>query len=211
MSNVVRAALSRAVKAGTFGKGLGYDSSKTSGGETLDARDDIDQDEIEGLTLQTAADLTYRPLFSTITSDSADIQDDTFTDSGLSVTLPIAGTYDIEALLLYTTPAAQDIQFKFAGTATITSTVGTSDLSVFKTAAAGTTTSAVPALVATSALTAFSVLSDQAHADATPVLVKGKLVATVAGTVKIQFAQVTTGAFNTHVGAGSSLKAQRVA
>ena len=41
MAIVVRAALSRAVKAGTFGKGLGYDSSKTSGGETLDARDDI--------------------------------------------------------------------------------------------------------------------------------------------------------------------------
>ncbi len=156
---------------------------------------------------------TYIPRFSTLTADSADIQNDTFTETGLSVTLPIAGTYVVEAVLPYTTPSAQDIQFKFvAGTATITATAGTSDIwMVDAIAATGTTTSRVPVLVATSWTTAVSVLSDQAIADINPVVFKGKLVATVAGTVTIQFAQVTTGAFNTHIGAGAWFMAQRVA
>ena len=61
MANVVRAALSRAVKAGSFGKGLGYDSSKTSGGETLSARDDIASSETAAaadLAVHEAADLS---------------------------------------------------------------------------------------------------------------------------------------------------------
>lgn len=155
---------------------------------------------------------SYKPVFSTLTADSADIQTDTLTDSGLVVTLPVAGTYTIEALLFYTTAAAADIDFKFvAGTATITATVGTSDIAVINAPGGDATAARVPTLIGTSWTTAQELATTGAPADASPAFYKGKIVATVAGTVKIQFAQGTTDASNTHVGAGSYFMAQRVA
>lgn len=155
---------------------------------------------------------TYKPIYSQLTADSADTQVNTpLIASGLSVTLPVAGTYNIEALLYYTTAAAADIQFKFGGTATVTVTAGTSDLAVINAPGGDATAARVPTLVATSWTTAQQLLTTGAPADATPALYKGNLVVTVAGTITITFAQVTTDATNTHVGAGSYLKAQRVA
>jgi predicted secreted protein len=155
---------------------------------------------------------TYRPLLSVLAADSADIQNDTFTDSGLVLTLPVAGTYHLEAVLPYTAAAAADIQFKFlVGTATVTGTVGVSDIFRWNAPSGDATAAAVPLMVATSWTTAQAITTTGALADANPAVFTGHIVATVAGTVKIQFAQGTTNASNCHVGAGAHFKAQRTA
>jgi hypothetical protein len=156
---------------------------------------------------------TYRPLYSTLTADSANIQNDTLTATGLSVTVPIAGTYELDAFIPYTTPADQDIQFKFlVGSAVVTGTVGTSDIWIVQKPTGDITAGlAIPLLLPTSWTTAVSIETTGAGDDTQPVIFKGKLVVTTAGTISIQFAQVTTGAFNTHVSAGAWFKLQRVA
>lgn len=160
---------------------------------------------------ENAVNLAYRPLWSTLTADSADIQNDTLTATGLTVTVGV-GTYFLDAFIPYTTPAAQDIQFKFGGTATVTATIGTSDIWIVQKPTGDITAGlAIPLLLPTSWTTAIQILTTGVGTDEQPVIFQGKLVVTVAGTIKVDFAQVVTGAFNTHVSAGSWLKLQRVA
>ncbi len=155
---------------------------------------------------------TYKPRFSTLTADSTDTQLNTpLIASGLSVTFPVTGTYEVEALLLYTTAAAADIQVKFSTTGTIAATVGTNDLAFINAPGGDATAARVPTLFGTSWTTAASLLTTGAPAGASPAFIKGKLVVTAVGALTIEFAQVTSDATNTHIDSGSYLKIQRVA
>lgn len=151
-----------------------------------------------------------RTYFSTLTADSADIQNDTLTASGLTVSV-VPGTYELEALLAVTSAALADIKFKFGGTATVTATAGTSDIYLINgPGGADGTVAYIPALLPTSWTTAKTYATTGALADS-PFFFKGKLVVTVAGTIIVEFAQGTTNASNTHVDSGSYLKLTKVA
>jgi len=167
-------------------------------------------------TVETVLDelYTYRPLYSTLTADTAPAsQDTTVNATGLTVTLPIAGTYDLEAFLPYTAHADGDIKFQFGGTATVTATVGVSDIYYMMGPLIdgdASTHQAVPVLLPTSWTTAYPITTTGTPA-LFPTLFKGRLVATVAGTIIVSFAQVTSTVHNTLVGKGAYLKLQRVA
>lgn len=158
---------------------------------------------------------TYKPVFSHLTADSAARNaTTTLLDSGLTVTLPIAGTYVLDALVMYITAAAADISFKWDGTATVTGTVGTSDIIAYPGALAGGdgSTPGLGLLLPTSWTTESETpFANTAAHTATPVYFKGVLVATVAGTIKLQFTQGTSDASDTKVKAGSWMTVQRVA
>ena len=158
---------------------------------------------------------TYKPRFSQITADSAARNaTTTLLDSGLTVTFPIAGTYVLDALVMYITAAAADISFKWDGTATITGTVGTSDIVAYPGALAGGdgSTPGLPLLLPTSWTTESEApFTNTAAHTATPVIFKGGLTVTVVGTLKLQFTQGTSDATDTKIKAGSWLTVQRVA
>lgn len=106
MANVVRAALSRAVKAGTFGKGLGYDSSKTSGGETLDARDDIAESELGSVTAASlAAHETAAPSASVHALPKVTLANGTAAGADVTVTGMVVGDTLISVLSFATAAA----------------------------------------------------------------------------------------------------------
>jgi hypothetical protein len=158
---------------------------------------------------------TYRPRFSQITADSAARNaTTTLADSGLTVTLPAVGTYELDAVVMYITAAAADISFKWGGTATVTATVGTSDIVAYPGALAGGDGSTpglgilLPTSWTTESETPFA--NTGAHT-ATPVYFKGILTATAVGTIKLQFTQGTSDVSDTKVKAGSWMKVQRVA
>ncbi len=139
MANVVRAALTRAVKAGTFGKGLGFDSSKTSGGETIDARTDIAATEVEdsgtaanatiadagGFTSQTTVEAALQEIYGRLpnTIDQAlDLIIDTTVGTGTdlratSLVLPVlaSSVYKVEATLFLSGTANSGYKFGFTG------------------------------------------------------------------------------------------------
>jgi len=150
--------------------------------------------------------------FSKLAADSAEVNASvTVVASGLSVTLPQAGTYEVEAIVLVTTAAAADVKFQFlAGTATITGTVGVSDIVLVNGPSGDGTAAALPLLLPTSWTTAITIATTGALADQ-PFVFKGHLVATVAGTVTLSFAQGTSDGSDTHIDKGSHLIARRVA
>ena len=160
-----------------------------------------------------AVNLAYRPLWSTLTSDSADVNaSEVLVNSGLAVTVGV-GTYELECVALVTTAAAADISLKFDGTATVTGTVGVSDIWAMRVpleGGDGTSTQPHPFILPTSWTTEFVIATTGALADL-PFIFKGKLVVTVAGTILLQFTQGTSDASNTHIDKGSFLKLQRVA
>lgn len=149
--------------------------------------------------------------FSTLTADSADVNNSTtLVASGLTVNV-VPGTYEVEALLAVTTAAAADIKFKFDGTATVTATVGTSDLFLVNgPGGADGTVAFVPIILPTSWTTAVTYATTGALA-VSPFFFKGKIVVTVAGTILVQFAQGTADISNTHIDSGSYLKLTKVA
>lgn len=184
------------------------DAHDASAVSVLDTATDWVGTDVEAVLAEVADN--GRTYFSTLTADSADIQNDTLTASGLTVTV-VPGTYEVEALVAVTTAAAADIKFKFDGTATVTATVGVSDLFLINgPGGADATVAFVPVLLPTSWTTAVTYATTGALADS-PFFFKGKLVVTVAGTILVQFAQGTTNASNTHVDKGSYLKLTKVA
>ena len=162
---------------------------------------------------ENAVNLSYRPAYSHLAAKSADVNSSTVVvASGLSITLPIAGTYEVKAVLPYITAAAADLKFQFlAGTATITATVGVSDLYITNGPSGDATVAALPVLLPTSWTTAYTLATTGAPAGANPVVIEGILVATVAGTVTISFAQGTSDGSNTSISPGAHLVARRVA
>lgn len=161
-----------------------------------------------------AVNLSYRPKYSKLTADSDDVNASVvLVESGLSVSLGV-GTYEIDAVILVTTAAAADISLKWAGTATVTATVGVSDIFYVAGPHAGSdgTVAAIPVLFPTSWTTETETMfaTTGALAD-TPFVFKGVLVVTVAGTLTLQFTQGTSDASNTHIDKGSYLVARRVA
>lgn len=157
---------------------------------------------------------SYQPQFSHLTADSAAVNASvTLIDSGLTATIGV-GTYELDALVMYITAAAADISFKWAGTATVTDTVGTSDIVAFPGALAGGngSTPGLGVLLPTSWTTESEApFANTAAHTATPVYFKGILVATVGGTIKLQFTQGTSDATDTKIKAGSWMKLQKVA
>lgn len=165
---------------------------------------------VADLNTEEALTLAYRPIWSTLTADSADVNaSEVLVASGLTLTAGV-GTYELEALVLVTTAAAADISLKFGGTATVTATVGTSDIALVAGASGDGTAAKLPLLLPTSWTTEFEVATTGALAD-TPFLFKGKLVTTVGGTIILEFTQGTSDVSNTHIDKGSYLKLQRVA
>jgi hypothetical protein len=144
--------------------------------------------------------------FSYLTSDSADIQNDTLTESGLSVTLEV-GTYRWKAVVLVTSDADADINLKMAGGATVTA--ATSFTYTLGGVSGDSTVARVPEqLSAWNTEKEFVYTGDIADV---PFVLEGVVVTTVAGTLTVQFAQGTTTAINTHIDKGSYLEAYRVA
>jgi hypothetical protein len=177
------------------------------GDDAQDIRDELDLVITAGTSLD-----TYKPVWSTLTADSADVNaSEVVVASGLTVTTPIAGTYVLKAVLPYTTAAAADIQIKFGGTATVTATVGTSDLFIVNAPSGDATAATVPLRLATSWTTAYTLATTGAPAANNPIVVEGKLVVTVAGTIIVSFAQGTSNGSNTHIDSGAYLMIQRVA
>jgi hypothetical protein len=176
-------------------------SSTTLVGVATDVQGVLEELDDEAVVAQ-----SYRPLFSYLTADSVDIQNDTLTASGLSVTLA-AGTYRWRALLAVTSDADADINFKMAGTATITAATSFT----FNTAGVSgdSTVAKIPSQAAAwNTEVEYTYTGDIAD---TPFVMEGVVVCTVAGTLIVQFAQGTTAAINTHIDMGSYLEAQRVA
>jgi hypothetical protein len=158
---------------------------------------------------------TYKPLYSTLTANSAARNaTTTLLASGLTVTVPVAGTYNLEALVSVTTAAAADVSLKFGGTATVTATVGTSDIYYLAGPMAGSdgTIATQGKLLPTSWTTEVETMFANTGASADqPFLFKGTLVVTAVGTIIISFTQGTSDATDTKIQAGSYLKLQRVA
>lgn len=146
---------------------------------------------------------SYRPIYSALTSDSANVNASvTLIDSGLSVTLGV-GTYVWDALVKVTTADAADVRFKVvAGTATVTDATSFTALVAPAAATVGN-----PEFVAWNTETTVVTGLNAAGA----YLLRGTLVTTVGGTVKLQFAQGTSDATNTHIDSGSNFVARRVA
>jgi len=157
---------------------------------------------------------TFKPVFSTLTADSADVNASVvLIASGLTVTLPIAGTYVVKAVIPYTTAAAADISLKFGGTATVTAGLGSSSLFIVNAPSGDATAAKVPTLIPTSWTTEFEtqLATTGAPAGENPIIIEGKLTVTVAGTILLEFTQGTSDASNTHIDSGAYLMAQRVA
>lgn len=182
----------------------------------LDEIDDVANAAAVAATVATenAVNLSYRPLFSRLTADSAARNaTTTLLASGLTVTVGV-GTYHLEALVMYITAAAADISFKWGGTATVTGTIGTSDIVAFPGALAGGdgSTPGLGILLPTSWTTESEApFTNTAAHTATPVIFKGVLTTTVGGTIILEFTQGTSDASDTKIKAGSWLKLQKVA
>lgn len=135
-------------------------------------------------------------------------------DTHMALALPAAGTYHVEAVLLFSGAAAADIQVAWAYTGTLTSgfravhgpnPASTDALGAtaqgFRTAAAGATTAAI-----TSATT-YGVDGTNFSA----AFERGVVVVSTTGTLKVQWAQVVSNATPTIMRSGSFLRARRVA
>jgi len=189
-------------------------NAQTKYAETAEnVRDELDT-LIAADAVNTAEDATYRPLYSSLASDSANVNTSvTLVASGLSVTLGV-GTYEIDAVVLVTTAAAADLSLKWGGNATVTATVGVSDMYYVAGphSASDGTVAAIPVLFPTSWTTETEAMfaTTGALAD-TPLVFKGRLVVTVGGTLILEFTQGTSDGSNTHIDKGSYLVARRVA
>lgn len=159
---------------------------------------------------------SYLPKYNTLTADSTTlttVTDPTLTPNPLlTVTLPSTGTYNVEAMLVYTTDAASDFRVKFGGTSTVTATVGTSDLYYAQGPLIGgdaTSPTVKPVLIATSWTTAHDITTTGAPS-AFPTLFRGTLVVTAVGTITVGCAQVSSTGFDTKLNKSSYLKVIRV-
>ncbi len=140
MANVVRAALTRAVKAADFGKGLGFRSAQTLGGETdgYEEKADIAASELEtgaagsvsiadagGFTSTATVEAALQEIYGRLpnTIDQAlDLVIDTTVGTGTdlratSLVLPVLASslYKVEATLFLSGTANSGYKFGFTG------------------------------------------------------------------------------------------------
>ena len=147
------------------------------------------------VTAHDALASAHGKLLSFLAANTAAVNNSvTVVDSGLSVTVPVAGTYALSCVTVVSTAANADFRWKFTGTATLTTPAILDTTMGYNTHPWNTEF--------TNNGGAFTDL---------PFTFSGIFVVTVAGTFKVQFAQMTADVSDTKMLAGSFLKLDKVA
>lgn len=177
-----------------FGLGRGENSVTDPVDNSADAIVPLVEDDTAALAAATAA-LAAKVVASALTADGPDVNASTvLVDSGLSIALGV-GTYVVEFNPVITTAGAADLKVAFAFSGTATGKV--QDMGTGFTIVDLTT----PISITGAGRTDFASYESQLTA---------MVVVTVAGTLKLQYAQNTSDVSNTHLDLGSVLRAVKV-